>query len=185
MLSCLFVWTRVSWQCSPLVACRDWSNTCESTLTAPSTPAPCLPPSLSRSSPPWTSSWESAVLRKVSQCVHTIVIGLCSPEEGQSVCTHHCYRTLQSWGRSVCTHHCHRSLQSGGRSVSPICCLIQAWLLPFYPLWPSIIFTDLTTESSVQCWQTCEWKWKFGSLSGKTTLAPCWGPYLQDCHTHF
>ena len=36
--------------------------------------------------------------------------------------------------------------------------LIQAWLLQFYPLWPSIMFTEPATKSSKQCWQTCKRK---------------------------
>ena len=36
-----------------------------------------------------------------------------------------------------------------------ISCLIQAWLLQFYPLWPSISFTEPTTKSSEQCCKIC------------------------------
>ena len=39
--------------------------------------------------------------------------------------------------------------------VSLISDLIQAWLLQFYPLWPSIILTEPTTKSPKQCCQTC------------------------------
>ena len=52
------------------------------------------------------------------------------------------------------------------------------------PLWPSIIFTGLTTKKSKQCCQRKIWPHYFPP--GKTTLAPCWGPYpLQNCHTCF
>ena len=73
--------------------------------------------------------------------------------------------------------------------VSLISDLIQAWLLQFYPLWPSITFTEPTTKSPKQCRQTCPPQPKIRprySPCGKTTLVSCRGPYpLQNCYTGF
>jgi len=48
---------------------------------------------------------------------------------------------------------------------------------------------DQSAHNIWQCCQTCPPQTKIGprySPSGKTTLAPCWGPYpLQNCHTSF
>ena len=95
------VWTLVSWEFALLVACRDWSSTCKPTRTVPSTHAPCLPPSHSRLFPPWTSSWDNAMLTKVGthSLYHEHYCGTSSPSWKSSwdtatlmkVGTHHFY----------------------------------------------------------------------------------------------
>ena len=73
--------------------------------------------------------------------------------------------------------------------ISLISDLIQAWLLQFYPLWPSIIFTEPTTKSKIMLpdlSSTNENKTRLFPFWKKTTLASCRGPYpLQNWHTGF